>query len=57
MTGVATLVALAPVAAAIVVAVLLVLGLLALWAIATRIRRGWLAYQRWLSRRKNPAPA
>ena len=57
VTGVATLVALAPVAAAIVVAVLLVLGLLALWAIATRIRRGWLAYQRWLSRRKNPAPA
>jgi hypothetical protein len=57
VTGVATLVALAPVAAAIVVAVLLVLGLLALWANATRIRRGWLAYQRWLSRRKNPAPA
>lgn len=57
VTGVATLVALAPVAAAVVVAVLLVLGLLALWAIANRIRRGWLTYQRWLSRRKNATPA
>ena len=57
VTGVATLVALAPVAAAVVAAILLTLGLLALWAITDRVRRGWLAYQRWLSRRKNPTPA
>ena len=57
VTGVATLVALAPVAAAVVVAVLLVIGLVALWAIGNRIRRGWLTYQRWLSRRKNPTPS
>lgn len=56
VTGVATLVALAPLAAAVVVAVLLALGMLALWGISNRIRRGWLAYQRWLSRRRTPAP-
>ena len=49
--------ALAPVAAAVVVAVLLVLGLIALWAIASRIRRGWAALQRWRTRGQTPTAA
>lgn len=58
VTGVATLVALAPVAAAAVVAVLMVVGLVVLYAIASRIRRGWAAFQRWRARRTDtPTPA
>ncbi len=41
VTGVATLVALAPVAAAVVVLILMVLGLLAVWFVMARVRRGW----------------
>ena len=56
VTGVATLVALAPVAAAVVVALLLIVGLVALFAIASRVRRGWAAMRRWLGRaRHSPA--
>lgn len=55
VTGVATLVALAPVAAAVVVAILLALGLGALWYLASRIRRGWASFQRWRSRTPTPA--
>lgn len=50
VTGVATLVALAPVTAAIVVAVLLILGLAVLWFAANRVRRGWAAFQAWRQR-------
>lgn len=56
VTGVATLVALAPVAAAVVVALLLAVGLVALYAIASRAQRGWAALRRWLDRRR-PTPA
>lgn len=56
VTGMATLIALAPVAAAVVAGILLVLGLIVLAFLAHRIRRGWLAFQRW-RRRDSPAPA
>jgi len=46
VTGVATMVALAPVAAALVVAVLLIGGVAALVAVSTRVRRGWQALRR-----------
>lgn len=55
VTGVATLVALAPLAAAAVVAVLLVVGLGLLWFAAGRVRRGWAALQRWRGRPTTPA--
>lgn len=54
VTGMATLVALAPVAAAVVAGILLVLGLIVLGFLLHRIRRGWLAFQRW---RRREAPA
>lgn len=55
VTGVATLVALAPVAAAMVVAILLAIGLGAVGFAASRIRRGW---RRWRDRRsRSDAPA
>ena len=56
VTGMATLIALAPVAAAVVAGILLVLGLIVLAFLVHRIRRGWLAFQRW-RRRDSPAPA
>ena len=57
VTGIATLVALAPVAAAAVVGVLLVVGLVVLWRIASRVRRGWAAFRRWRNRTGSPTPA
>lgn len=56
VTGMATLIALAPVAAAVVAGILLVLGLIVLAFLVHRIRRGWLAFQRW-RRRDTTAPA
>ncbi|WP_232548572.1 DUF4126 domain-containing protein [Propioniciclava soli] len=56
VTGVATLVAVAPVAAAVVFGILLLAGLGALWYLASRIRRGWASFQRWRDRHA-PTPA
>lgn len=56
VTGIATLVALAPVAAAVLVAVLIVVGLVALCAIWSRIRRGWRRFHQW-RRRDAPQPS
>lgn len=50
VTGVATLVALAPAVAAGLVAVLLAIGFAVLWFAASRVRRGWAAFQRWRAR-------
>lgn len=47
VTGMATLVALAPVAAAVIAAILLALGIGLAWFAISRIRRGWEALQRW----------
>ncbi|QIK72943.1 DUF4126 domain-containing protein [Propioniciclava coleopterorum] len=57
VTGIATLVALAPIAAAVVVAVLLIAGLIVLYAISSRIKRGWVKFRQWRDRNKTPAPA
>lgn len=57
VTGMATLVALAPVAAAVVAGILLAVGLVVLFVIAARIRRGWAAFQRWRTRRSTPTAA
>lgn len=54
VTGVATLVALAPVTAAVVVAVLLLVGFAVLWFAMSRVRRGWAAFQRWRTRTFSP---
>lgn len=55
VTGMATMVAVAPVAAAVLALVLLLLGLGALWFAWRRIRAGWAALQRW--RRRDDAAA
>ncbi len=57
VTGVATLVALAPMVAAAIAAALLVVGLVVLYLIAKRIRRGWAAFRRWWRNRVTPASA
>lgn len=57
VTGVATLVALAPLAAAALVAVLMAIGLVVLYLIANRIRRGREALRRWRNRGQTPTPA
>ena len=54
VTGVATLVALAPLAAAVVVAILMLVGLVAVWLIASRVRRGWREIR---GRRRHGPPA
>lgn len=55
VTGVVTLVALAPVVAAIVVAILLVAGLAVLWFASSRIKKGWRKYKAWRHRRTGAA--
>lgn len=57
VTGVATLVALAPVVAAVVAAVLMAIGLVALFLIAGRVRRGRDALRRWRARRQTTTAA
>lgn len=57
VTGVATLAALAPVAAAILVAVLLLVGFAVLFCISRRIKRGWATFRQWRERRRTPRTA
>lgn len=57
VTGIATLVALAPVVAAGVVGLLLIAGLIVLYFISSRIRRGWVKFRTWRDQRKTPTPA
>lgn len=52
VTGVATLIAVAPVAAAVVAGLLLVTSLGLLAFAMGRVRRGWAAFQRWRHRRR-----
>lgn len=54
VTGIATLVALAPAVAAGIVGVLLIAGLIVLSFISSRIRRGWVTFQQWRARRTTP---
>lgn len=50
VTGMATLVALAPLVAAGLAGVLLVAGLILLWVVASRVRKGWVRFQAWRQR-------
>lgn len=53
LASVATLVVLNPVAAAVIAAILLVVGLLLVWLAASRIRRGWRKYREWRASRSS----
>lgn len=57
VTGVATLAALAPLAAAALVAVLLIAGLILLYVVSSRVKRGWRRFKDWRDRNKTPAAA
>ncbi len=50
VTGVTTLVALAPVVAAVIAGILLIAGLIVVWFVGSRIRRGWRTFGRWRTR-------
>ena len=50
VTGMATLVALAPLVAAGLAGVLLVAGLILLWVVASRVHKGWVRFQAWRQR-------
>ena len=51
VAGVASLAVLAPVPAAIVAGILLVVGVLLLFLLAARVRRGWQRFREWRNRR------
>ncbi len=57
VTGVATLAALAPVVAAALVAVLLIAGLILLYVVSSRVKRGWNRFKRRRERDKTPTAA
>ncbi len=50
VAGVASLAVLFPVAAAIIAGILLIVGVVVAWFALSRIKRGWLAFRRWLRR-------
>ena len=56
VAGVASLAVLFPVAAAIIAAILLIIGIVVAWFALSRIRRGWRAFRRWMSRQQEPNP-
>ena len=54
VAGLTTLAVLHPLAAAVIAAVLLVIGLVVAVLVLSRIRRGWRAFRAWLRRRQAP---
>ena len=55
VAGVASLAVLFPVAAAIIAAILLIIGIVVAWFALSRIRRGWRAFRGWMVARAGPA--
>ncbi len=57
VAGVASLAVLFPIAAAIIAAILLIVGIVVAWFALSRIRRGWRAFRGWMVRTEARDPA
>ena len=55
VTGIATMAALAPVAAAVVAGILLLVGLIGLFVAMRQVKKGWNRFRSWRARRSTPA--